>query len=120
MITSTKIVALTAMSALAFGAPTFSVMADEGHTGDHTMAAAPAAAAELPSVKGEIKKVDSSAGKVTIKHDAIPNLEMDGMTMVFKAADPAMLTGLSAGDKINFQADKVNGQITVVKIEKAK
>lgn len=118
MITSTRIVALTAMSALAFGAPTFSVMADEGHMGDHTMAATPATAAELPSVKGEIKKVDTSAGKVTIKHDAIPNLEMDGMTMVFKAADPAMLTGLNAGDKINFQADKVNGQITVVKIEK--
>jgi Cu/Ag efflux protein CusF len=108
------------MTALAFGAPTFSATADEGHMGDHTMAAAPAAAAELPSVKGEIKKVDSSAGKVTIKHDAIPNLEMDGMTMVFRAADPALLTGLNAGDKISFQADKVNGQLTVVKIEKAK
>ena len=120
MTTSTKILALAAMAALAFGVPAFPAMADEGHTGDHTMAAAPAAAAELPSVKGEVTKVDTSAGKVTIKHAAIPNLEMDGMTMVFKAADPAMLTGLSAGDKINFQADKVNGQITVVKIEKAK
>lgn len=119
MIMSTRIVALAAISALAFGVPTFSVTADEGHMGDHTMAAAPAAAAELPSVKGEIKKVDTSAGKVTIKHDAIPNLEMDGMTMVFKAADPSMLTGLGSGDKITFQADKVNGQLTVVKIEKA-
>ena len=45
---------------------------------------------------------------------------MDGMTMVFKATDPAMLTGLAVGDKISFQADKVNGQITVMKIEKAK
>ncbi len=120
MTTSTRIIAFAVSTVLAFGAPTFAVMAEEGHTGDHTMAAAPAAAAELPNVKGEVTKIDTSAGKVTIKHAAIPNLEMDGMTMVFKAADPAMLTGLKAGDKINFQADKVNGQITVVKIEKAK
>jgi Cu(I)/Ag(I) efflux system protein CusF len=118
--TTIKIIALTVAAALALGAPAVSVLAEEGHMGDHKMAAAPAAAAELPSVKGEITKIDASAGKLTIKHEAIPNLEMDGMTMVFKAADPAMLTGLSTGDKIKFQADKVNGQITVVKVEKAK
>lgn len=82
--------------------------------------AAPTLAAELPSVKGEITKIDASAGKLTIKHEPIPNLEMDAMTMVFKAADAAMLTGLNPGDKVKFQADKVNGQITVVKMEKAK
>jgi Cu(I)/Ag(I) efflux system protein CusF len=116
----TKIITLALSAALALGGPAFVAMADEGHMGDHKMDAAPAAAKELPSVKGEITKIDASAGKLTIKHEAIPNLEMDGMTMVFKAADPAMLTGLSAGDKISFRADKVNGQITVVKVEKAK
>lgn len=44
-------------------------------------------------VKGEIVKVDESAGKITIKHDAIPNLSMDAMTMVFKASDPALPQG---------------------------
>ncbi|MDX2288431.1 MAG: copper-binding protein [Hyphomicrobiaceae bacterium] len=83
-------------------------------------AATPAIGAELPSVKGEITKVDASAGKLTIKHEPIPNLEMDAMTMVFKAADAAMLAVLNPGDKVNFQADKVNGQITIVKVEKAK
>jgi len=31
-----------------------------------------------------------------------------------------MLTGLKAGDKVNFEAEQVNGQYTVTKIEKAK
>ena len=37
-----------------------------------------------------------------------------------KASDPAMLKGLKAGDKIKFDADRVNGQITVTKLQKAK
>lgn len=79
-----------------------------------------AIAGELPMVQGEIKKVDESAGKMTIKHDAIPNLDMEAMTMVFKAGDPAMLKNLTPGEKVMFSADKVSGQLTVTKIEKAK
>ena len=77
-------------------------------------------AKSLPMVAGEVTKVDVDQGKLSIKHEAIPNLGMDPMTMVFKAADPAMLKDLKAGDKINFTADKVNGQITATKVEKAK
>lgn len=72
----------------------------------------------LPMVQGEIKKVDESAGKMTIKHAAIPNLGMDGMTMVFKASDPAMLSQVKPGDKVMFSADKVNGQLTVMTVKK--
>jgi len=74
----------------------------------------------LPMVQGEIKKIDESAGKVTIKHAAIPNLDMDPMTMVFKAADPAMLAEVKPGDKVLFSVDAVNGQLTVMRLEKAK
>jgi Cu/Ag efflux protein CusF len=42
------------------------------------------------------------------------------MTMVLRAADPAMPNAVKAGDKVKFGADKVNGQLTVTKIEKAK
>jgi Cu/Ag efflux protein CusF len=45
---------------------------------------------------------------------------MDGMTMVFRAQDPAMLKEVKAGDKIKFDVDKINGQFTVTKIQKAK
>ena len=42
------------------------------------------------------------------------------MTMVFRAQDPAMLKAVKVGDKVKFEADRVNGQFTVTKIEKAK
>ena len=82
---------------------------------------APAAAQTAPMVKGTIEKVDASAEKISIHHEAIPNLNMDGdMTMVFKAGDKAMLKDVKAGEKVQFTAERVNGQITVTKIQKAK
>ena len=77
-------------------------------------------AEETPMVNGEVTKIDESAGKVTIKHEAIPNLGMDAMTMVFKAGDGVAVKDVKPGDKIKFQADKINGQITVTKVETAK
>ena len=72
------------------------------------------------AVDGEITKVDDAQGKITIKHGPITNLDMPAMTMVFKAGDPAMIKQVKAGDKVKFDVDKVNGQLTVTKIEKAK
>jgi len=74
-------------------------------------------AASDTMVDGEVRKVDKSAGKVTIKHGPLPNLGMGAMTMVFRVADPTMLDKLKAGDKIRFQADTVKGALTVSKIE---
>ena len=80
-----------------------------------------AATAQGDAVQGEVRKIDEAAGKVTLKHGPIKNLGMDvGMTMVFRVADPAMLKQVKVGDKVKFDADKVNGQFTVTKIEKAK
>ena len=68
---------------------------------------------------GTVKKVDESAGKITLDHGPIKNLGMDDpMSMVFKAADPALLKGVKVGDKVTFEADRVNGQITLTKIQK--
>jgi Cu/Ag efflux protein CusF len=72
-------------------------------------------------IDGTITKVDTSAGKITIKHGPIKKFDMDdGMTMVFRAQDPAMLKAVKAGDKIKFDAENVNGQFVVTKIEKGK
>ena len=69
---------------------------------------------------GEVKKVDASAKKITIKHGPMPKFEMDeGMTMVYRVQDPAMLKAVKAGDKIKFDAEHVNGQFVVTKIQKA-
>ena len=71
-------------------------------------------------VKGEITKVDDAQGKMTIKHDPIKKFDMDAMTMIFRAGDPAMLKAVKPGDKVQFHLEKVNGQFTVTKLEKAK
>ena len=81
--------------------------------------ASPAFAAE--PYKGVVQKVDAAEGKVTLKHGAIKKFDMeDGMSMVYRVADPAMLKGLKDGDKISFDADKVNGKFTVTRMEKGK
>lgn len=72
-------------------------------------------------IDGTITKVDTSAGKITIKHGPIKKFSMeDGMTMVFRAQDPAMLQTVKAGDRIKFDAENVNGQFVVTKIQKSK
>ena len=89
-----------------------------GHAGH---ARAPSAAAPAAAMsEAEVRKVDKPAGKITLKHGPIPNIEMPPMTMVFNAAEPAMLDRVKAGDKVRFTADKVGGQYTVTRIEPAK
>jgi len=70
---------------------------------------------------GLVTKVDSSAGKITIKHGPMKKFDMDeGMTMVYTARDPALLQVVKAGDKVKFDAENVNGQFVVTKIQKKK
>ena len=69
--------------------------------------------------KGEVRKVDKDAQKITLKHGPIDNLGMPPMTMVFRVKDPAMLDQVGRGDKVNFSADNINGAYTVTHIEKS-
>jgi Cu/Ag efflux protein CusF len=73
--------------------------------------------AATPMVDGEVRKVDRELGKITLRHGPITNLGMPGMTMVFKVADPALLSDLKEGDRVRFFADRINGAITVTAIE---
>lgn len=77
--------------------------------------------AQANMVDGQVTRVDQPAGKITLKHGPLKNLGMDeGMTMVFRVQDPAMLKDVKVGDKVKFEADKVNGAYTVTKMQKAK
>jgi Cu(I)/Ag(I) efflux system periplasmic protein CusF len=78
-------------------------------------------AAQSAMIDGQVTKIDETAGKITLKHGPIKKLDMDeGMTMVFRVQDPTMLKQVKVGDKVKFDAERVNGQITVIKIEKRK
>ena len=75
-------------------------------------------AASAQTVNGEVVKIEVDRGRITLKHDAIPNLEMDGMAMVYRVADPAMLTQVREGERVRFEASRVNGNITVTRIQR--
>jgi Cu(I)/Ag(I) efflux system periplasmic protein CusF len=68
----------------------------------------------------EVRKVDKAAGKITLKHGEIKNLDMPAMTMVFGVKDKALLDKVKAGDMVRFAAEKEGGQFVVTTVEPAK
>ena len=110
---NTRLNTLLTAAALALLTPTLA-LADDTH---HKPAAA-AAAADMAD--GEVRKIDLEAGKITLKHGEIKNLDMPGMTMVFVVKDKAMLDKLKAGDKVKFKAVNDAGKFTVTEIQPAR
>ena len=75
--------------------------------------------AETKLAEGEVTKIDAKLGKITVRHGPIPSLDMtDGMTMVFRVNDKAMLEAVKPGDKIEFDVERVNGALTITVLEK--
>lgn len=66
---------------------------------------------------GRVVKVDRDAGKIAIEHKPITHLYMEAMTMIFRVKDPAMLTGLTPGDKIRFKVERDDDGFVVTRIE---
>jgi len=114
-----KLSSFVTAAALALSDAAFAQTSAADHAAHHPAGASTAAAA-MATADGEVRKVDKEQGKVTLKHGPIASLDMPGMTMVFKVADPKMLDTLKQGDKVKFVAGKVNGAITVTAIEVAK
>ncbi len=110
--TLTLAIVISAASSAAFAQDSHA-----GHGAHAGHAAAAAAAAELTD--GEVKKIDKDAGKITLRHGEIKNLNMAAMTMVLRVKDAAMLDEVQVGDKVRFAADRVNGALTVVQLQKA-
>jgi len=75
------------------------------------------APAVAQSTAGEVRKVDKTQGKITLQHEAIANLKMPAMTMAYRVQNPAWLDQVKEGDKVRFDADKVNGQYTITAIK---
>ncbi|WP_334187090.1 copper-binding protein [Noviherbaspirillum sp.] len=133
----TSIHSLVLSAALALGTTPLIASAAGDHGGGHagsarsmstsTVAASQSNAASGATASsntamtdGEIRKVDKDAGKITIKHGELKNLDMPAMTMVFQVKDKSMLDTVKAGDKVSFMADKIDGKFTVTQIEAKK
>ena len=89
-------------------------MAGMNHEG-HDMAAMQT---EQTLIKGTITRLDAASGKVGIRHEAITNLKMPPMTMVFRVADTDLLKDLKVGDAVRFHAENPAGKLTVTAIQK--
>ena len=83
-----------------------------------TQSAAPAATADRWA-EGEVRRIDTAARKITVRHGDIPDLDMPPMTMVFKVRDPALLQGLQPGARVRFRAQKADGAYIVTDIKAA-
>jgi len=66
---------------------------------------------------GEVTTIDTAAGTVTIKHEAIPAVGWPAMTMTFKANPLSLLTGLKVGEKIAFDVSVNGSDAEVTKIQ---
>lgn len=107
----TLAIVMTAASAAAF--------AQDSHTGHGAAHAGHETSAAAELTDGEVKKIDKEAGKITLRHGEIKNLDMAAMTMVFRVKDAGMLDQVKVGDKVKFAADRVNGAVTIVQMQKA-
>ena len=83
-----------------------------------TLAFAAGAARANDLADAEVRKIDKEAGKITLKHGEIRNLDMPPMTMVFNVKDKALLEQVKAGDKVKFKAAKEGGNYVVTEIQK--
>ena len=92
---------------------------DHHDHGTRGTSASPGAAGTqaLPMADAEVRKIDAKAGKVTLRHGRLENLDMAPMTMVFGVKDPAWLSTLKVGDKVRIAVDRVNGALTVVELQ---
>lgn len=75
-------------------------------------------AAQAQAYEGEVRKIDKAQGKLTLQHGELKALDMPPMTMVYRVANPALLDNLTVGERVRFDAARINGAYTVTAIRK--
>lgn len=75
------------------------------------------AVAQEASSSGEVRRVDPAAGKITIKHGAIADMQLPAMTLVYRSS-PDLLKDIKPGDKITFTAKREGDKYVVTQIKK--
>lgn len=66
---------------------------------------------------GEVRRVDASNGKITVRHEEIKSLDMPPMSMVFNVKDANLLADLKRGDKVEFVAMEEGGKLFITEIK---
>jgi len=77
-----------------------------------------ALAAQAQAYEGEVLKIEKAQAKITLRHGELKALDMPPMTMVFRVKDAAWLDALAVGDRVRFDAARLDGAYTVTAIRK--
>lgn len=75
------------------------------------------AAEPAPLSQGEVRKIDSSAKKITLRHGPIASVGMPPMTMVFEVDPPSLLEQVAVGDKVRFQVEQRGSRYVVTELQ---
>ena len=86
----------------------------------YAQTAAPTSAAASALSDGVVRKIDTENNKITLKHGPIANLDMPGMTMVFRVVSPTLLNNVKVGDVVKFHVERINGALTIMDIQPVK
>jgi Cu(I)/Ag(I) efflux system membrane fusion protein len=79
-----------------------------------------AAQSVVHSAEGTINSIDQAAGTVNISHGPVASASWPAMTMSFKLANPASVTELSPGERVQFRFTIESGMnATVTEITRA-
>ena len=106
-------------AALAFAAVIpWAIAAENANDHHHMVAQTDSASTHVGT--GTVTFVDAAAGRVKIAHDAIPSLKWPAMRMEFKAKDPAVLKGISKGDRVEFSLEKSGDEYVVSAVRPVK
>jgi Cu(I)/Ag(I) efflux system protein CusF len=109
----------TAAIVLSFALSAFPLLAQHSHDHQHQVEKEETQK-QIFSSKGIIQAIDTINKKVTIKHEAIAELEWPAMTMRFTFADDSLIKGLENGDSVDFSFFQQGAVSLLRTIEKTK
>lgn len=73
--------------------------------------------AQQATASGKVRRVNPSAGKITIMHGEIVELKLPAMTLVYRI-EPQLIQEIQPGDQVTFTVVRQNGDYVIIEIRK--
>lgn len=70
-----------------------------------------------PLTLGRVVAIDAARGRITLEYRPIPQWFLEGGTRIFDVTDPAVLEGLSRGDKVRFDVEREGRRYLIIRLE---
>lgn len=71
-------------------------------------------------INGEIVRIDSARNRIMMKHEYIPSIKMQAMTMPFGISSGLNIEPYKPGDQVRFQFKVIDGTLDITTMEKRK